>query len=189
MRALVFALPTLPLSVALFAFACSSSSASPSSDASTPDTGEDAACFPAPQSCDAPKTSMSQLDVARGCLLAPATLADVCATSVNRCGPSEGLGPACAIAPDGRVFVAAAFSDNFVLTAKGWQFELPFSSYPPQLASAYPKEQMASDTQGQACADALCVPPCPGVPPLPGRELVCPDLDAGAPPSDATDGG
>ena len=132
---------------------------------------------------------MSPLDTARQCLLAPVTLTDVCATTVNHCGPSEGLGPACAFAPDGGLFVTAAFSDNVVLTAKGYEFELPFSDYPAQIASAYPKEQMASDAQGQACADALCVPPCPGVAPLPGRDVACPDLDGGAPPSDAADGG
>jgi hypothetical protein len=67
----------------------------------------------------APK--MRPLDLAQGCLATPVVVRDICDTSVSRCTPSAGIGPVCAFAPDGGVFVAI-MSDNDMLTAQGWRF-------------------------------------------------------------------
>jgi hypothetical protein len=83
-------------------------------------TGEND-CVPAPRSCDAPPPKMSPLDLAQGCLATPVVVRDICDTSVSRCTPSAGIGPVCAFAPDGGVFVAI-MSDNDMLTAQGWRF-------------------------------------------------------------------
>jgi len=106
---------------------------------------------------------MNSLDVTRGCLGAPVELSAVCDTSVNRCAPSAGLGPVCAIAPDGGVFVAV-MTDNNMLTATGWRFDQPVYSFPNP--TAIPADQFATRGDVDACNRAKCALPCPGVQPL-----------------------
>jgi hypothetical protein len=120
-------------------------------------------CSPALGSCDAPSPQMNPLDQQRGCLAARVVLAAVCDTSVNRCAPSGGLGPVCAFAPDGGVFIAI-LSDNDMLTAKGWRFSQPVMSFPNP--AAIPLDQLATGTEEDECARALCAPSCSGVEPL-----------------------
>jgi hypothetical protein len=103
---------------------------------------------------------MNLLDSARGCLAAPVVLHDVCDTSVDRCAPSAGIGPVCALAPDGGVFVAI-MSDNDMLTAKGWRFAQPLESFPDP--NAIPIDQVATGADEERCAMAQCALPCPGV--------------------------
>jgi hypothetical protein len=120
-------------------------------------------CVPAPGSCDAPSPKMSPMDFIRRCLAAPIALRDVCDTSVNRCGASAGIGPVCAFGPDGGVFVAV-MSDNDMLRARGWRFSQPLQSFPNP--AAIPLDQNATAAQEEACAQAQCAAPCPGVEPL-----------------------
>ena len=155
--------------------ACSSSStSSTASPMQTPRDSDAATCSPPPESCDAPPPEMHELDPARGCLMAPATVAEICNTSVNPCAPSMGLSTDCAFAPDGRVFIAGT-TDNQMYTATGWRFSEPLSSFPQ--ANAIPIDQRstrADDDRRQALA---CTPPCPGVKP---RAYVICYLDAGS---------
>ncbi len=130
-------------------------------------------CTPAPMSCDNPPPVMHPVDSVRGCLEAPAPVTGVCDTSVNRCAPSAGLGPACAFAPAGGVFFAV-LSDNDVLTAEGWQFQ----KYPSPAAPS----EVASSAQADECARAACLPACPGAP-IPGFTFCA--IDAGLDASDA----
>jgi len=117
-------------------------------------------CEPPPGSCNGPPPVMSQLDTGGGCRAAPVTLNEVCDTPVDQCFPSGGLGPVCAIAPDGGVFVAV-LSDNDMLTATGWRFDQPM--FPR--ADGVPAGQMATaPDQAIACRQAMCAPLCPGVP-------------------------
>ncbi len=117
-------------------------------------------CSPAPRSCNAPSPRMNSLDMTRSCLGDPVVLSAVCNTSVNRCTPSVGLGPVCAIAPDGAVFVAE-LSDNNMLTATGWRFDQPVHSFPDP--TAIPADQFVTLNDTAACNLALCALPCPGV--------------------------
>jgi hypothetical protein len=103
---------------------------------------------------------MNSLDMTRGCLGDPIELSAVCNTSVNRCGPSAGLGPVCAIAPDGGVFVAV-MSDNNMLTATGWRFDQPVLSFPNP--TAIPAAQFATPDDTAACNRAWCALPCLGI--------------------------
>jgi hypothetical protein len=109
---------------------------------------------------------MSPLDPQRDCLAAPVPLTGVCDTSVNRCTPSAGLGPLCAFAPDGGIFVTI-ISDNETLTAVGWQFTETGIPIP------IPPDQMATAAEKDECMKALCTPPCSGVHPL-DSDFVCP---------------
>jgi hypothetical protein len=97
----------------------------------------------------------------RDCFGDPVELSAVCNTSVNRCGPSAGIGPVCAIAPDGGVFVAV-MGDNNMLTATGWRFDQGHSFPNP---AAIPAEQFATPDDTAACNRAWCALPCPGVQP------------------------
>jgi hypothetical protein len=103
---------------------------------------------------------MSQFDPVRGCLAAPAPVAGVCSTSVNRCGASAGIGVECAFGPDGSVFVAV-LSDNYVLTAKGWHFVQ--AAY---LVGTPDSDEVATSAEEMRCYEVNCAPPCPGVKPL-----------------------
>jgi hypothetical protein len=125
-------------------------------------TGE-SDCVPAPGSCDAPPPEMSPLDFAQGCLTAPVVMRDVCDTSVSRCTPSAGIGPVCAFAPDGGVFVAI-LSDNDMLTAEGWRFSQPLQSFPNP--AAIPLDQIETPAEDDECVRAQCARPCPGIEPL-----------------------
>ena len=124
---------------------------------------------------------MNQLDAVQGCLAAPVALTEVCATSVNRCSPSAGLGLACAFAPDGGVFVTV-LSDNLAPNAKGWRFALSVVSYP----TPFPQDEIATSAEYDECSRAACTKPCPGVEPL--HYWSCPDAGGDAPDagSDAT---
>lgn len=117
----------------------------------------DDACIPPPGSCDAPAIEMNPVDAVQGCLAAPVALTEVCATSVNRCTPSAGLGRVCAFAPDGRVFVAV-LSDNLTLSAKGWRFAQDVQSFP----TPFPPEQNATRAEYEQCIRAACTKTCPG---------------------------
>jgi hypothetical protein len=128
--------------------------------------GDDGPCIPPPSSCDAPPPQVSPLDPQRGCLAAPVPLTGVCDTSVNRCTPSAGLGPLCAFAPDGGIFVTI-ISDNETLTAAGWQFTETGIPIP------IPAGQRATAAEEDECKKALCTPPCSGAHPL-ALDFVCP---------------
>jgi hypothetical protein len=91
----------------------------------------------------------------------------VCDTSVNRCGASGGLGPLCAFAPDGGIFVTI-ISDNDILTAVGWQLTQSPSEFPDPI----PSDQLATPAEEGECKKALCTPPCSGVHPL-ALDFVC----------------
>ena len=136
-------------------------------------------CVPAPGSCDAPAPKMSPVDPTLGCLAAPVVVGDICDTSVNRCAPSGGIGPVCAFAPDGGVFVAI-MSDNDILTAQGWRFSEPLLSFPNP--AAVPPDEIETAADGDECARAQCAAPCAGVAPLSYR-FFC-SADGG----DASDG-
>jgi hypothetical protein len=142
--------------------------------------GDGAGCMPQPQSCDKPAPTMNRFDPTRGCLLAPEVLADVCDTSVNRCGASTGMGGGCAFSPDGGVF-AATLSDNDVLSANGWHFALCTTCFPP--SDEPPRDQWATPAEEAMCRQATCAPPCPGVTPPSYRPAECsPDggVDSGS---------
>lgn len=124
------------------------------------ESGNNRECNPKPGSCDADPPRLSPVNDEAGCLGAPVALARVCSTSVSRCAPSAGLGPVCAFAPDGGVFVALG-SDNFVLSAAGWQFVEAFDAFPD--AQAIPAAQLANSRQYATCQHDLCLPSCFGV--------------------------
>jgi hypothetical protein len=128
------------------------------SEGISPDT-----CVPPPGSCDAPAPQMRPLDAIHACLGQAVSLPAVCDTSVNRCNASTGLGPVCAFAPDGAVFVAI-MSDNDMLTAAGWRFSEPWQSFPNP--TAIPNDQYATVAQEDMCLFAQCSRPCPGLEPL-----------------------
>jgi hypothetical protein len=142
---------------------------------STPTGEAGGSCSPAPRSCDAPSPRMNSFDLTRGCLGDPIELSAVCNTSVNRCAPSAGLGPVCAVAPDGGVFVAV-MSDNNMLTATGWRFDQGYSFPNP---AAIPADQFATPDDTAACNRAWCAHPCPGVQPLAPSFLFCRDAGKG----------
>jgi hypothetical protein len=102
---------------------------------------------------------MRAYDPTNDCIGASTSLTDVCSTSVNRCTPSAGIGPECAVSPDGVVYVAV-LGDNNVLTASGWRFDEPIFSFPdPQ---AVPSDELVTSAEAIVCAHAMCAPPCPG---------------------------
>jgi hypothetical protein len=115
----------------------------------------DSNCEPPPESCDQGSPQMMPVEDG-GCLGAPVALPQVCATSVNRCGASAGLGVVCAFAPVGSVYVTMG-SDNDVLTAPGWRF----AEY-VELASI-PGDQAATQSESASCVQLACASPCPGV--------------------------
>jgi len=128
------------------------------------------ACRPAPGSCGGPAPSMYVYDAVNVCLSAAVTV-PVCDTEVNACTPSAGLGPVCAIAPDGTAYFAIG-SDNDVLTEPGWRFAQSYESF-GDAANSYPPDEMATGDAGATCAAVECAPPCPGVS-VPSRVAWCP---------------
>jgi hypothetical protein len=125
--------------------------------------------------CDGPPPQMRLLDVGRGCLGPVEQVTGVCHTLVNRCTPSGAIAPACAVSPDGGVFVAI-MTDNDMLTGAGWHFIEAVASFPDP--AAIPTDEEATGEQAQECARALCAPQCSGGGPLEYASLFC-ESDAG----------
>jgi hypothetical protein len=163
----VLAIAFLSLFSAGLAIACSSSSSS--SDA-------DAGCIPAAGSCDGPAPVFYQVDLQNHCIEpAQITLNAICSTSVNRCGESAGIGPACAFSPDGGVYVQFQ-SDNNMYSANNWNFDQPYADFPDP--GALPADQHASDAQQAQCFAIDCFPYCSGSGPSFANGIDCAN-DAG----------
>jgi hypothetical protein len=148
---------------------CSTSSGSDSANA-------DAGCSSPAGSCDGPSPIFYQVDLADNCVLpAQVTLSDICSTTVNRCAPSGGIGPACAFSPDGGVYVQTQ-SDNNMYSASGWHFDQPYGGFPDP--GPLPADQHASDAQQTQCVQVQCWPACSGPPIGYGLGGSCP-IDGG----------
>jgi hypothetical protein len=115
-------------------------------------------CIPRPGSCDLAAPSLSLFDVTKNCLGSPVLLTGVCNTSLDRCFASAGEGLACAVAPDGRVYVGLS-SDNDIFTAAGWHFQEPTS---PR-SDGVPADEMLTEPLVSQCRQASIAPPCSGV--------------------------
>jgi len=143
----------------------------------TPDTGTayttdaeaaDAAEAPADYGCGlAPYGScffgdavVQHFDAVRKCLDAPETYVGLCvngeAVDPRRCAAAS-LGPACAIAPDGGIYLAKLRGDEY-FSAPGWRTDHYPASGPPR-----PAGTDATPEEYAQCYFASCAPPCPGV--------------------------
>jgi hypothetical protein len=103
---------------------------------------------------------MQQYDEVHGCLSAAAPVPGLCRSSVIN-GPcqSASLGPGCAIAPDGGIFVTSLPGAQYVSGA-GWRS----TRYPMGYGPPRPASDVATGEDLGRCAIAQCSPSCDGTP-------------------------
>lgn len=114
---------------------------------------------------------MHQYDEGRGCLMSAAPVPGLClSTAINGPCQSGSVGPGCAIAPDGGIFVTSLNGSQY-LSGVGWRS----TAYPMDYGPPRPESDIANGADEDRCAMAECSLSCDGTPADYLHGTFCPD--------------